>query len=351
MKHSLKYKLIVIVPLLMMLFGVGSYLYPGKKQNAAPPSFPTVISNANIKRASGTSNKVPAIANVEASFAVPLGDDRVLMGASHNVFVGKVVSQIGTRGMILGSGRTLPITQFSVQPVFNIKGNLQGTVTVEQMGGYQGGVLYASGGGDAFGPSSGAGAGYLMQPGTTYLLSTRYESEGVYYLWAFPTASKLVSVNDTLSNAQLQSLAANDERVKELQAAYPNEILIADDVRTNNARNSYVTTHTTPPPPPPAPPLTTNITPPVISNLTSVAGSTSTMTTWTTNKPATSQLLFGPNTAMGENVTPDAALVTNHSILIPGLVSSTTYYYEAQSKDASGTIGTSAQQSFTTLEQ
>lgn len=333
LKHT--YVSIGIYFVLVVVVGVGahSWLLP-KKQD--------------LNEASNTRSK---IAEVHGILAFPLKDNRVLLGASHNVFVGKVLSQSGVRSEILSPGVVIPISRFSVEPIWNIKGNLQGTVTVEQLGGYQAGILVVGEGGDAFGPSNGLGEGHLMQPGSTYLLSTRYESDGVYYLWDFPTASKLITGDDTLSNAQLQSLAANDYRAKELQAAYPNEILVADDVRNNNTRNSYVSTHTPPPAPPQAPPPTAAITPPVISNLTSVAGSTSTMTTWTTNKPATSQVLFGSTTAMGENVTPDTALVTNHSLLIPGLAPSTTYYYETQSQDGSGTIATSAQQSFTTLGQ
>src|SRR5712692_5597487 len=107
---------------------------------------------------------------MHASLAIPLADDRVLMGASHNVFVGKVISQIGTRAEPLSSGKAIPITQFSVELISNVKGNLQGTVTVEQSGGYQDGVLLVNEDGDTFGPSNKSGAGYLMQPGSTYLL-------------------------------------------------------------------------------------------------------------------------------------------------------------------------------------
>ena len=129
----------------------------------------------------------------------------------------------------------------------NIKGNLQGVVTVEQAGGYQDGVLYVSGEGDGdmFGPSSGPVFDYLMQPGSIYLFATRYESDGMYYLWEFHTASKLISEDSTLSNAQLQTLATNDVRVGQLQGAYPNEILVVDDVRNNNTRNSYQSLHPT----------------------------------------------------------------------------------------------------------
>jgi hypothetical protein len=299
----------------------------------------------NVTRDLGHSDVALLISPI---FTIPLGNDRVLMGASHNVFVGRIIDQIGTKGMMLGSGRTLPITQFSVEPILNVKGNLSGTVTVEQLGGYQDGVLFASEDGDIFGPRTRPGAGYLMQPGLTYLFATRYQDDGSYYLWAFPAASKVISENSSLSDSQLQSLAENDSRVQELQTAYPNEILLADDVRTGNTRNSYASTHT-PPPAPPPPPAERIV--PVISSLATVVGSTSTRLIWTTNKPATSRLQFGSTTAMGENATPDTALVTNHAMLLSGLAPSTTYYYEAQSQDASGTIVTSAQQSFTIPDQ
>jgi hypothetical protein len=236
---------------------------------------------------------------------------------------------------------------------FNIKGNLHGIVTVDQTGGYQGGALMVSEGGDMFGPNNKPGAGYLLQPGSTYLLSTRYESDGTYYLWAFPTAAKLISVDNNLADAQLQSLATNHERVQQLQAAYPHEILVADDVRTGNTRNSWISLHTpppAPPPPPAAPSSTVEINPPVISNLTSAVASTSITISWTTNKPATSQVLFGSSTAMSAHVPSDANLSTAHSIQISNLVPGSTYYYEAQSTDPSGKTGNSPQQSFTTAE-
>src|SRR5260370_5724183 len=167
--------------------------------------------------------------------------------------------------------------------------------------------------GDVFGPSNKPGEGYLLQPGLTYLLSTRYESDGVYYLWAFPAANKLISEDNNLNDSQLQSLATSDERVQQVQAAYPNEILVADDLRNNNARNSYASLHAPSPAPPPFPltvSSTVEINPPVISTLTSLVASTSVTISWTTNKTATSQLLFGSSTAMVANMPADSTLTT-----------------------------------------
>jgi hypothetical protein len=261
------------------VFAAGIYAYSHKPASVQPKQLAvanpvaqstqqeSVVSlRADEERSHDVSNP-SRVAEISSIFSIPLADNRVLTGASHDIFVGKVIRQIGTRQDEMAPGKTLPISRFLVQPILNIKGSLQGNVIVEQMGGYQDGVLYGSENGDTFGPNNRPGAGYLMQPGSTYLLATRYQSDGVYYLWAFPGASKLISQNSGLNDSQLEALAENDPRTKQLQAAYPNEILDADDVAHNNTRNSYQSLYVvhptpsaptstgsiTPPPPPPAP--------------------------------------------------------------------------------------------------
>ena len=100
-----------------------------------------------------------------------VSDDRVLVGAAHNVFIGKVVAQTGSKpntppveaGDVLGFS---PQTQVSVEVLENIKGNLNGTITVSQYGGYEEKsdvsqlVLIE---GDK-----------LLEPGKTYLFATRF---------------------------------------------------------------------------------------------------------------------------------------------------------------------------------
>jgi len=73
----------------------------------------------------------------EPLYAANYADDSILMGASHNVFVGMVIAQVGNRELA-GS----PTTQFSVEVISNIKGNLKDTVIVNQLAGYRGGTLY-----------------------------------------------------------------------------------------------------------------------------------------------------------------------------------------------------------------
>ena len=67
----------------------------------------------------------------QALYSFDVANDRELVGVAHNVFVGKVIAQTGTT--------TDPYlrTQFSVEVLENIKGNLTGTVTVSQKGGYE----------------------------------------------------------------------------------------------------------------------------------------------------------------------------------------------------------------------
>jgi peroxiredoxin len=90
-------------------------------------------------------------------------------------------------------------------------------------------------------------------------------------------------------------------------------------------------------------------TPPVISginisNITDLAGTIS----WTTDKPATSQVLFGVTSAYGSTTTLDQKLATSHSATLAGLTPSTTYHFKVTSQDGSGNKATSQDQTFTT---
>jgi hypothetical protein len=66
----------------------------------------------------------PPIVKFDPIYSYSLADDRVLVGASHDVSVGKVLARVGTRMLDLGEGNSVPISQFTVEPIFNIKGNL-----------------------------------------------------------------------------------------------------------------------------------------------------------------------------------------------------------------------------------
>ncbi|MBA4496085.1 hypothetical protein ACFO25_16495 [Paenactinomyces guangxiensis] len=102
--------------------------------------------------------KEPDQQSVHINMVTDLNDPRKLAGLAENIFVGKVISQAGTKSL-----SQLPETQFNVEVIQNIKGNLSGTVLVNQQGGYnqdQELVLVEN--------------DPLLKPGHTYLFSTRY---------------------------------------------------------------------------------------------------------------------------------------------------------------------------------
>lgn len=78
----------------------------------------------------------PVIQTVQTSHAFDVTDPQRLVGWAENVFIGKVIKMSGTseeRGMLE--------TLFKVEVAENIKGELQGEVTVSQQGGYEGNNL------------------------------------------------------------------------------------------------------------------------------------------------------------------------------------------------------------------
>lgn len=91
---------------------------------------------------------------------------------------------------------------------------------------------------------------------------------------------------------------------------------------------------------------------PVLNSVaTTVTASTTAAVTWTTSEPASSKVSFSTTTPVNLATAPSvstSALVTNHSITLPGLTASTTYFAIAQSTDASDNTAASSQISFTT---
>ncbi len=101
----------------------------------------------------------------------------------------------------------------------------------------------------------------------------------------------------------------------------------------------------------PTPGTTSDVTPPVISGITTANPNhdLSFMSiTWTTNEPADGQVEFGTAPCPCANNTPVVVeKTTSHTINLYGLSSTTpTYYYRVKSKDAAGNLATSATQTF-----
>jgi parallel beta-helix repeat protein len=91
-------------------------------------------------------------------------------------------------------------------------------------------------------------------------------------------------------------------------------------------------------------------TPPGISSISSGTPTPTTATiTWTTNKPATSQIAYGTSSSYTTSTTLNSSLVTSHSVSISSLTPNTTYHFDVLSADIVGNLGTSADQTFLTI--
>lgn len=167
--------------------------------------------------------KLPLINEFDVQYVANFDDDRVLLGASHNVFVAKVLKKIGQRDYGYG-----PASLFEVQIIKNIKGNLSGNVMVLQQAGYKNGILNITKGDS------------LLEPSKTYLLATRYNNENNWYtVTSHPNGKKLISEDYSLGISKLEELANKDLKVIKFIEAYKNEIPLVIDIKNNNARNSY----------------------------------------------------------------------------------------------------------------
>jgi hypothetical protein len=165
---------------------------------------------------------------MHAQYPADFSEDENLVGAADNIFVGKVISGYGNKQR--GSG---PETQFKVEVVDNIKGELNGEVVVNQQGGYRDGELYVFEG-DLFSDNDKES---LLQVGSTYLFSTRKsELNNWYTLISYPEANVLLAPEERyITKAEIKE----HKRVKELTSAYPKEKHLKADVANSRVRNSY----------------------------------------------------------------------------------------------------------------
>ena len=125
---------------------------------------------------------------VRLAFAFDVNDERQLVGAASNVFLGRVEREAGSKGLEVPGDPEVDqaTTQFSVEVLENIKGDLSGTVTVSQRGGY---VEYVA----DRGPQKGERVRELvlfenhplLRPGQKVLFVTNHDAaNGWYYIVA-----------------------------------------------------------------------------------------------------------------------------------------------------------------------
>lgn len=166
-------------------------------------------------------------AGMHGLWATNMGDPQKLMGISHYVFIAKIIKNLGD-DPILGIGAE---KQFEAEVVYNIKGNLQGEIIVNQFNAYDPDKP------GAVGPVDMDVLPWLV-PDNTYLLATRYNPErhDSYVVNPHSANVYLISENSGLSLDSLREVSRNDQRSKDLQEAYKNEIVFDNP---ENALNAY----------------------------------------------------------------------------------------------------------------
>jgi hypothetical protein len=92
---------------------------------------------------------------------------------------------------------------------------------------------------------------------------------------------------------------------------------------------------------------------PVISGIAATTTATGVNVSWTTNEPASSKVWYGTSTpvigATSTQTVMTSALVTAHTVALPVLAASTTYYFMVSSADAAGNTSSSAELNFQVL--
>ena len=93
---------------------------------------------------------------------------------------------------------------------------------------------------------------------------------------------------------------------------------------------------------------TINTTTPVITTVTPTVNPTSMTIKWTTSKPTTTRLSWGPGASISTVVPEDFTYVTNHSVTVTGLTGSSIYSYIVSGQDPSGFVVSISRQALRT---
>lgn len=153
--------------------------------------------------------KLPITRSMHSLYVADFSDDQELINWSDNIFVGKVLGRVGYKNDII------PTTQFTVEVIENIKGDIKGNVIISKSGGYKNGIYYVMDGDVVH--QGVENINNVFQQNSTYLFAARGpDARGWYHVTSFPGISKLINTDAFLDKAQLKELSAQDERVRHL---------------------------------------------------------------------------------------------------------------------------------------
>lgn len=153
------------------------------------------LSFAGLELLPGTSES-PIIKTIEYSNSFDVSETNKLVGWADSVFIGRVVEQSGSKSI-----DGFPETQFKVEVLQSIKGDLTGTVTVNQQGGYEGNQLTL------------IENDSLLEEGKSYLLVTKYLEDENWHT--------LVPV---YGDIEIQNENQKQELINKYQTAFENQV-------------------------------------------------------------------------------------------------------------------------------
>lgn len=137
--------------------------------------------------------KPPELVHRQLNEIADFSNPQLLAGAADNVFIGEVITEVSSR-----RPDGFPETQYAVQVKTNLKGTLNGNITVNQLGGFEKNpaghrilVLYNE---DA-----------LLKKGQTYLFATRYLKSEKWHT-AFSTHGTVELKNTLETNPSIQQM-------------------------------------------------------------------------------------------------------------------------------------------------
>lgn len=136
------------------------------------------------------------VQNISASYAFDVTDQKQLVGWADNVFIGRVKETKGT-----SNEDGFLETQFEVEVAENIKGELNGNITVNQQGGYEGNKLLL------------VENDQLLKEGESYLFVSRYNKKHGWHT-IVPAYGDILIENET----------HKEEIISIYKAAYENEV-------------------------------------------------------------------------------------------------------------------------------
>ena len=168
---------------------------------------------------------------VHSIHVTDISDDRKLLWISSNVFVWKITKEIWSKEDKGG----MPTTQFSVEIIENIKGNLSWSVTVSQEWWYKDGSLYISEWDVFYSWSTKwiiSERSALMIPWEEYVMATiTSENSDIYYLISHP--------NGKHHFWWWESKKQKQAKVNSLRKAYIDEIPFEPFVKEWRNKNAF----------------------------------------------------------------------------------------------------------------